>query len=155
MRKNDDSGNKDLDSTKLKNSDIADSEFEAHQDSSNTSSFYEGDWLLDKGNIFDPVLVFRKETPGDSSIIYGKKFTILGNKMIYTAFNPVPACGNGMFYLDSCSLLLNEDKIELSFVGGYRVESRFDYSADYFITRENEDRFYLTRKNVIRDIKTK
>jgi len=154
-QKNSESGNNLLDSIKLKNINMVNNVNKITQDSNNTSLRFNGNWLLDNNNIFDPVLVFRKETPGDSVIIYGKKFTIHGNKMVYTAFNPTPACGNGMFYLDSCRFVLNEDKIEISFKGGYRAESRFDYIADYIVKKENSDTFYLSRQNVIRDNKTK
>lgn len=112
---------------------------------------YEGDWLL-TNSLFDSILTFKRIEESDSQTIYGKKFSFNADKLIYEHFNPVPTCGNGMFFMDTCSFNVENNIFRFNFKGGYMVESRFDYTAEYILSENSGKIMELERIATIHKI---
>lgn len=107
---------------------------------------YEGEWLL-TSNLFDSLLTFKRVELSDSSVIFGKKFSFEEGSLKYDDFNPVPSCGNGMFYMDTCHYKIKDNYFTFNFSGGFMVESIFDYSAEYKLIDKNKK--YMTLKRIV------
>ncbi len=122
--------------------------------SNENANTYNGQWLLTNRNIFDSILVFKKIEDADSTVVLGHKYSINGSEMKFSVLNPMPQCGNGTFYLDSCKFIQNNEEIVLDLKGGYLVQSTFVYKASYTPKDKSSNGFTLIRQKVIADKKS-
>lgn len=114
---------------------------------------HEGEWLL-TSNLFDSMLTFKRIELSDSSVVYGKKFTFEDNNLKYSDYNPVPTCGNGMFYIDSCNYQMQDKNFTFYFKGGYFLDSGFEYRAKYVMKHRGEKNISFLRTEILNDEKT-
>lgn len=110
---------------------------------------HKGEWLL-KSNLFDSLLTFKRIELLDSSVIFGKKFNFEDSALKYEDFNPVPRCGNGMFYMDTSQYEIKDSYITLNFRGGFIAESSFDYSAKYVFIDKGYKHMTLKRIEILK-----
>ena len=111
---------------------------------------HEGEWLL-TSKLFDSLLTFKRIEISDSLIVYGKKFTFNGEDLKFEHFNPVPACGNGMFYMDSCAYQMENKNFTFFFKGGHTFESNFLYSAEYMLKTKNDKQISFVKTATLID----
>ena len=114
---------------------------------------HEGEWLL-TSNLFDSLLTFRRIIKSDSSIVFGKQFTFDRENLKFKHFNPVPSCGNGMFYMDSCAYFKEDELFTIFLKGGYMLESSFIFNAKYLRTHMDNSNFTLSRTEIIKNEKS-
>lgn len=121
--------------------------------STSYSESIEGEWLL-TSELFDTLLTFKRLELSDSSIVFGKKFTFEGEKLKFDKFNPVPTCGNGLLYIDSCAYQMQDTNFTFYFKGGHILESIFEFQAKYLLEHRDEKNITFSRVEILKDKKT-
>ena len=107
-----------------------------------------GEWVL-LNHIKDSVLLFQKAENIDQERKNVKKFTFKTDSLEYSVHKPLPMCGNGMLFLNKTDWELNDSRVTLTFGGGYRIESYFDYKYEYTIDRVTDQEIQLTKVKVL------
>ena len=122
---------------------------QAQNDSSADNSSFNGEWKLKDSWVFDSTLVFERIDKTVMRPDYEEVFIIDGSYMKHEVRTNIGMCGNGTFFLDSASFDSSSKNVEMNLLGGYMVESTFEYKATYKVEDLSENSFTLGLEKVI------
>ncbi len=108
-----------------------------------------GEWLL-TNHLFDSLLHLTRIETIDT-VNTQRKFIFGNGKLNYELFSSEPSCGIGTLYLDSSHYQINHDTITFYFKGGYALDSKFQYNAQYLIDKKAENELIFKKVKTLLD----
>lgn len=116
--------------------------------SSFSGSTLNGEWKM-KGNfMFDSLLVFNRIDKAVEPEEFEEVFIINNGDLSYEIRTEIGICGNGLFFLDSASVLLDRKNVAVFLDGGYREESELVYDAEFKLKELTKNQFTIELKKV-------
>jgi hypothetical protein len=118
-----------------------------------TTSEFNGNWVLTSSSIFDNNLKFYNINLPDTVISYARTYKINDSLINYELIvNKGWVCGNGLLEFDTITHKIYTNKILLSLVGSYSLDSKFNYQGVYSI-KKTKDTLYLEIDTILLNIK--